>query len=294
MNPNDAAYWVEDGNGNLMVYNGSGQYLDAVSKNAAGDFVARFNQGQRDMTKDYRPGADTGSGGGANGPAWANVNLRGQELNQSHQEFGQRLGEEQRQFDARMGQDNSQFNARLGLDQATQKWREAVDARDFDAAEYWKARAQELSQNRLALDYTSLLASKSGPQDWITYGRLSRQESPLGTPDGKTVPLDQALPEWARGFKPGSYPDSRGQTGASQFAGQGAVQIAPKPMATAGPQWTQAAPGWKQADGSVTAGTAQDLMKNTPATMQPGWFAGAGGTPIKMSDWMSKQVAPNA
>lgn len=293
MNPNEAAYWTEDANGNLMVYNSQGQYLDSVGKNAAGDFIARFSQGQRDMTKNYAPGAT--NSGDANGPAWANVGLRGKELDQSHQEFGSKLAQDQSQFAASQGQQQSQFSARLDLDQATQKWREAVDNRDFQAAEYWKARAQELNQNHLALDYTNLLASKSGPQDWIKYGRLSRQESPLGTPDGQTVPLDQALPEWAQGFKPGSYPDSRGNTasGMSAFGGQAAP--APQPnAATAGPQWTQAAPGWKQADGSVTAGTAQDLMKKTPATMQPGYFAGAGGTPIKMSDWMAKQVAPHA
>lgn len=299
MNPNEAAYWVEDDKGNLIVYNGSGQYLDVVPKAAAGDFVARFNQGQRDMTKDYRLGADASSGGSANGPAWANVNLRGQELAQSHQQFGATLAEQQRQFNETMGKDKSMFDQNLAFQTAQQKWREAVDARDFSAAEYWKARSQELQQNHLALDYTQLLSSKSGPQDWIQYARLSRGESPLGTPDGRTVPLDQALPEWARGFRPGSYPDSRGQTATASFGGQpGAGGPAAGAQGSAGPRGVidmvhstmdnpaRTSPAWAQ-------GASQPLDKpmGYGGGMMPKGAvlgAGEGGVPISMSDWAVK------
>jgi len=228
-----AAYWITDENGNLQVYNGNGQYLDIVPKNAAGDFVARFNQGQNDMAKDYRPGASSGSD---NGPAWANIGLRGRELEQSGQQFGAKLAEDQRQFDQTMGKDKSMFDQNMALQQATQKWREATDARDFEAANFWKSRAQELQQNSLALENTKLMASLSGPQDWIKYGRLSRGESPLGTPDGQTVPLDQAGPAWARGVMPGTYgygPEtmsSRGFGGSQGGAGAGASAL---------PAWAQ-------------------------------------------------------
>lgn len=298
MNPNEAAYWVEDANGNLMVYNGTGQYLDAVSKNHAGDFIARFNQGQRDMTVDYRPGADTGSStGGSNGPAWANVGLRGREIDIGHQQFGDRMAEDRRQFDARLDQDASQFNARHGLEEATQRWREAVDKRDFEAANFWKSRAQELQQNSLALDYTKHLSSLSGPQDWIKYGRLSRQESPLGTPDGQTVPLDKALPEWARGVTPGTYgygPEtqpSRGFPGMSSGGpGVGGPSAsAPAPVASQ-PKWTQAAPGWQQPNGTTVAPTLKDLVAHTSPNAPAGTFAGQNGTPIYMSEWSKKQL----
>lgn len=207
----NAAYWTEDANGNLLVYNGQGQFLDTVPKAAAPTFVARFSQGQRDMSQDYSPEAQ--SSGGSNGPAWANVGLRGQELNQSAAQFGQNLAEERRQFNERLWADKSMFDQRMALDTVTQRWREAVDSRDFEAAEYWKARAQELNQNQLAMQYTNLLASQTGPQDWIKYGRLSRGESPTSDENGRTIPLDQALPAWAQGFKPQTYTDSRGIAG---------------------------------------------------------------------------------
>ncbi len=226
------------------------------------------------------------SGSASSGPAWANVGLRGQELNQAQAQFDARQAQDAHQFDLQYGLNQS----RQALDEATQKWREAIDARDFKAAEYWKARAQELQQNRLALDYTSLLASKSGPHDWITYGRLSRQESPLGTPDGKTVPLDQALPSWARGMSPGSYPDSSGNK-ATSFFGAAPASATPAAAGRAGqildlPKSTIAKPAWAQTpQGFANQGGVVD---NGDPNAQ--WALGDNGVAIKLSDWAVKNL----
>ena len=243
-----AARYVRDRNGNLNVYNAKGQYLDTIALKDADAFIARFNQGQTDLATDYSPeglaaaaakAAKTAGGGAGDGPAWANANLRGAELEQGAKQFGQTLAEQRRQYDETFGADKAKFNTEMQFTQAKQNWQQAVDARDFDAAEYWKGRAQELNQNQLAMQYTNMLAGLTGPQDWIKYGRLSRQESPLGTPDGQTVPLDQALPAWARGFQPGTYPDSRGKApGAFADAGQRAAP----PVAPPGGQAPLGAP----------------------------------------------------
>lgn len=284
----NAAYWTEDANGNLLVYNGQGQFLDRVPKAAAPTFVARFSQGQRDMAKDYSPEAQSSGGsGGSNGPAWANIGLRGQELNQSAAQFGQRLseeqrqfnerfhmdkaihnnnlGEQQRQFNERMGMDKSMFDQRMGLETATQKWREAVDARDFEAANFWKARAQEIQQNQLAMQYTNLLANQTGPQDWIKYGRLSRGESPVSDDDGKTVPLDQAIPPWARGMTPGSM----------------------SPTIANGPAWARpqtAQPQQQQSQAQQPQPVTQQPITQQPtpqrATIEQGAVGGAGVTQV--------------
>lgn len=275
----NAAYWQNDADGNLMVYNGKGEYLDTIPQKYAADFTARFNQGQRDLSVDYTPegqarAAKTASGSG-DATAWANVNLRGAELAESAKQAGQRLAEDSRQFNETFGMNKARGDQEMQLSQAKQRWQEAIDARDFEAANYWKARSQELQQNSLALDYTKTLAGLTGPQDWIKYGRLSRQESPLGTPDGKTVPLNEALPAWAQGFKPGTYPTSQ-----AGFGNAAPAQTAPAPIMShldttvakgaATPEWTQGLANPKNLVGIPTFTPTGHEYYTDPTKNEPG------------------------
>lgn len=239
--------------------------------------------------------SNIGANGGGNGGVSASTAYSQQQQNARD---AADLAERQRQFNETMGYNKARGDQSMQLDQATQKWKEAVDARDYQSAEFWKARAQELQQNNLALNYTQLLANKSGPQDWVKYWKLSRGISPV--PGEDQVPLDQALPAWARGVTPGSYPNSSGRApGAFSFTG---------PAGGAGgsgggaqpPMWMTGAPGWQQ-PGGIASGTASDVLSHTPTSYAPNTFAGAGGTPIdfsgstymqdqakKMPNWMAQ------
>lgn len=110
-----------------------------------------------------------------------------------------------------MGMDKAKLNNEAAAADAKQKWQEAIDRRDFTAAEHWKTEANNLAymnartaqQNdfsSLAQRYNeSLLAAKKGPQDWASYWSQKRGFAPpagAGTPDPLVNPFGSPPPSW--------------------------------------------------------------------------------------------------
>lgn len=239
------AYWTEN-KGVLTLFNTAGQQLKIIPATQAPAYIAAYSAGHPDATDVGRSlgiaPTGTTSGGSAGGMT---ANQAATQARQAQQDaFDQRrwqegydvdkakfnatLGENQRQYNETFGFEKAKFNAQHGLAEAQQKWREAVDARDHQAAEFWKNRSYELERNQLTRAATNdLYAAKRGPQDWVSYWYRSRGMTP---PAGvESVPIEQAIPNWAR---PVEY-------------GQGA----PRAVATAQPEAQAPAatvPAWSQ------------------------------------------------
>src|SRR3990167_1527287 len=102
------------------------------------------------------------------------------------------VGESRRQFDLQFPEQRRQFELNYAQDEAKLGWQQAVDARDFAAAEVWKNRYYQLdqakfgqqqytdeasiaqNQNRGAFDYINLLSQMRGPRDYGQYWYTSR------------------------------------------------------------------------------------------------------------------------
>lgn len=252
------------------------------------------------------------------GPAWANVGLRQQELNRTTQQQNASLAEQQRQFNERFGMDKAMFN--ITTDQkerffntddafrkAVQSWREAVDKRDFEGAEYWKSRAYEMQRSAQTQDAWKTMMGQTGPRDWVKYWHNSRG---MTTPRGEeSVPVEDAIPFWARPMAHGAE-GGKFSVGTSMTAGQGMQpapnlqQQQPPPKVEVRPQPTKILDLSK----TQTLTGAPNLQGPTATTQTPAWatsgatnmptdakLADFGGTPISLSNWAVSQLnkAPN-
>jgi hypothetical protein len=222
-----------------------------------------------DGTTSNAPADLAGAPGGGEGPAWANAGAHARSVENQDAQHRASLAEQQRQYDLTMGADKSKFDQKMALDQATQKWREAVDARDFESANFWKSRSQELAQNHLALGYTDMMSKLTGPRDWVKYGKLSRGQSLA--PGEESVPLDQSMPSWARGVNPGSY-GYGSETQPTRGFGGGSDSAAPAGGGAGGV--TRTFPSYSPPASTPSAGSAA-----------PAWASVAsGGTSISGTD----------
>lgn len=237
----------------------------------------------------------------------AELQLQSQQLEENRRQFQESFGADKAKYNTTVSGHDAEGNATLAgrqqaLDEARFNEEKANNARDFQAAEYWRARGQELQQNQLTRDVTNdLYASKKGPQDWVDYWYRSRQMTP---PAGaESVKVEDAIPAWARGYAPGTYPNSSGQGGypggASSFPGgapaaarPGAAATGPRgtlnlPASTVGnpvtaqPAWAAAAPNAGRTAGPVGYGNGM-FAKGTALGV------GEGGVPISLSDYAVK------
>src|SRR3990167_5234078 len=150
-----------------------------------------------------------------------------------------RLAEDQRQFNEQFGYNKAAFNIDAQQEEAKFNWQQAVDARDFAAAEAWKQRYYQLdqakfgqqqytdeaaiaqAQNRGAFDYINLLSQMRGPRDYGQYWYTSRG---MTQPQGEAaIPYEQAIPT---AFQPRTVPTRQSFLGAAgpAFAPFGAQQ----------------------------------------------------------------------
>lgn len=251
-------------------------------------------------------------GGAANGAAFANVQARYAELKHAQDT----LTENQRQYNESFGADKAKFNTTVSgrdaagnptlagrqqqLDEAKFNWQQAIDARDFASAEKYRKLASDLSQNHLTLDYTSMLNSKKGPEDWVDYWYQSRgMTAPRGA---QSIPLEQAVPAWAQPQNsyadrlPTSPPPPAPGAGAPGAGGSAAAPAAaaagtPRgvmdlPHSTFGapPNPVAAAPQWAHA-GYVN--DENDRLTRDLGGIPKGAVVAAGenGVPVSLSDW---------
>lgn len=170
--------------------------------------------------------AASGSSGGTGGPSSAGPSWAQQ---QSVAQHTAATAEDARRWQEEYDVNKAKFNAQQGLAEATQKWREATDSRDFGAAEFWKSRAYELQRNAQTMDYTKQLQSMSGPEDYVKYWYASRG---MTTPRGaESVRYEDAIPSWAQ-------PVPYGQ--GAPTANTTTTTTVPTPTTTTTPAWAGA------------------------------------------------------
>jgi hypothetical protein len=169
------AYWTEDAGGNLLLHNGSGQFLKSVPKAQASAYIAAYSSGNISATN---VGATAGTGGSSSSGGGMTAT---QSSAAAHQQAN--LEEERRQFDLTQGERKARGDQSMQLDQAKQEWQKAIDARDFSAAERWRQVAADLDERKFK-------ASISGPQDWVKYWRDSRG-------GGGQATQTSSVPAWA-------------------------------------------------------------------------------------------------
>lgn len=241
-----------------------------------------------------------------------NLGARWSELAQQARQFDARMGmdtrqldEQIRQFNESFGANKARFNIEQQLDEAKFGWQQAVDSRDFEAAEAWREKYHGLDlrrqgqseytdeagisqgQNRLTMDYLNFLASQQGPDDWVKYWDTSRGRT---TARGdENIPFEQAVPAFAQ---PRALPDRssfmqnvQSSLPAGPTTGQGGGGGATPPPAFAYTAAPQAAPGQPQSVFTKTAAPAgfadRIASANTTDVSKQGPVAvGPGGQPV--------------
>lgn len=168
------AYWTEDANGGLVLFNQSGQKLTTVPVTQAASYIAAYSAGNpaaTDLGKSFA-GTGTSSGGGTAAQTSA-----------AAQQQATRV-EDARQFDLTQAERKARGDQSMQLDQAKLEWQKAIDARDFSNAEKWKQVSADLAERQFK-------ASISGPQDWVKYWRDSRGGA------GQAAAASPSVPTWA-------------------------------------------------------------------------------------------------
>ena len=261
-----------------------------TTKNGAVYLVTTYSDGTQSMAPMSAEdvAVATARTAGLPRPLGIGATIRGQDISAAN--AAAERAQQNQQFQSNQDMERAKFNISQQFNEAQQKWREAVDARDAQAADYWKARTYELQRNQQTMDYTKQLQSMSGPQDYVKYWYASRG---MTTPRGaESVRYEDAIPTWAQPVGYGSDAGALGQAARAQAAvPTWAKPTNAAPAAAPGP--TQTGPGGTQYPMQAYADPAQQAAR-VKAALGPGvaWgvgnlggggFSGSmgGGTPVQ-------------
>lgn len=144
----------------------------------------------------------------------------------------QQLAESKRQFDENFGFEKAKYNTDAQLRQAQFEWQKATDARDYGAANYWKARADELQRGN------TILGLESRP-DTLMRGLYAQQglQAPQGIFDQlKALPGygDQAPNTDRPGAGGTTFPNPQGSARTSPLGGGGGAVAGTPAVGTPG------------------------------------------------------------